>query len=126
MSLSGTEVGNDIAPDLEYDYYDYDVHDEPGSFFGADSALLSWLPPFVPQPPMWSDVPLADFSAALGIAPPSPTRTSAIDGELGSERRRKRTSRRPTEAAAETVDDGIAFADDSDTETKTETDGAVG
>ncbi|XP_035205164.1 thrombospondin type-1 domain-containing protein 1-like [Stegodyphus dumicola] len=59
LSTTGSEDG------LEYDYYDYGCHQEPGSFFCPDPVLLGW-PPFIPLPPQgmeeFGDYPLQQFT----------------------------------------------------------------
>ncbi|KAG8186024.1 hypothetical protein JTE90_004444 [Oedothorax gibbosus] len=62
-SLSELSIGTDDG--LEYDYYDYGCHQEPGSFFCPDPVLMGW-PPFIPLPPQgmeeFGDYPLQHFT----------------------------------------------------------------
>ncbi|XP_042912718.1 uncharacterized protein [Parasteatoda tepidariorum] len=59
LSTTGSDDG------LEYDYYDYGCHQEPGSFFCPDPVLMGW-PPFIPLPPQgieeFGDYPLQNFT----------------------------------------------------------------
>ncbi|XP_076319170.1 uncharacterized protein LOC143230058 isoform X2 [Tachypleus tridentatus] len=61
QSLSEFSIG-ESEDGLEYDYYDYSCHNDPGSFFCSDPALIGW-PPFIPVYPGISeeDLPLQHF-----------------------------------------------------------------
>ncbi|XP_022238867.1 uncharacterized protein LOC111085290 isoform X2 [Limulus polyphemus] len=61
QSLSEFSIG-ESEDGLEYDYYDYSCHNDPGSFFCNDPALIGW-PPFIPIYPGISeeDLPLQHF-----------------------------------------------------------------
>lgn len=51
--LAGSEFSL-TAPDLEFDYYDYNVQNaEPGSYLSMDPAFCLWIPPFAPG--VWNE-----------------------------------------------------------------------
>lgn len=71
FSLSGADA------EFEYDYYDYGIHNAPGSYFSQYPDSLSWLPPFLPVQPPYNetDYPMQDFgrnsAEESSLMPPS-------------------------------------------------------